>query len=148
MSITRRQSVIALCILFAVAFTLVLAEGSGEPGAQSLPPVPVGEDQVARGSTVYRNHCVECHGEAMEGFGPFPALAGRVFREHWAGRPLAELHTLVTELMPLTAPGSLSPQQYADVIAYVFSRNGVLPGEVELDPEAEGVLEMAISFGE
>jgi alcohol dehydrogenase (cytochrome c) len=35
--------------------------------------------------------------------------------------------------MPEDAPGSLPPQQYADVIAYFLKLNGFPEGEVELE---------------
>jgi hypothetical protein len=38
--------------------------------------------------------------------------------------------------MPYDAPGSLTKQQYADVVAYVLKMNGYAAGEAELTPSA------------
>ncbi len=136
------RNVVGVAIFVAVALTGALA------AAPDATTISIGEDQVARGARVYASNCASCHGESLEGFGPFPALAGRVFRERWAERPLVELHTVVAEQMPLTAPGSLSAEQYSDVLAFILARNGVEAGETELDPAAEGALDALIAFGD
>jgi hypothetical protein len=38
--------------------------------------------------------------------------------------------------MPQDDPGSLTPAQYADVVAYILQINGVTPGDRELPPDA------------
>jgi polar amino acid transport system substrate-binding protein len=38
--------------------------------------------------------------------------------------------------MPEDNPGSLKPQQYADVVAYFLELNGYPEGKAELDPAA------------
>jgi hypothetical protein len=37
------------------------------------------------------------------------------------------LRTIVTKQMPLTAPGSLTPHQYASIMAYLLAANCVKP---------------------
>ena len=37
--------------------------------------------------------------------------------------------------MPADSPGTLKPQQYADVLAYIFSVNGFPEGSAEIAPD-------------
>jgi len=37
--------------------------------------------------------------------------------------------------MPQDRPGSLTPQQYIDVLAYILQLNGIQPGSQELVPD-------------
>ncbi len=47
---------------------------------------------------------------------------------------LSQLRTIVTTQMPLTAPGSLKPDQYAAIIAYLLSYDCVSHSQVGSEP--------------
>jgi mono/diheme cytochrome c family protein len=100
--------------------------------APAAPPaVSPAAAQVRSGLAVYRQHCQGCHGDKQQG-GVGPALVGTQMLRDFSGptHPYAELHGYVSKAMPLSAPGSLSAQQYLDVVAFVFDLNGVtLPAE-------------------
>ncbi len=107
--------------------------------------VPLGTEQVERGQTVFQEHCVTCHGGDLAGTPQFPALVGEPFETAWAGRTLGELYTYVHANMPLGAGGSLSDEQYADVVAYVLAQNGWATGDQPFEP-AEGADVMAVEL--
>ena len=93
-------------------------------GAQDAKKVSEGvytEDQAKRGEAVYKEQCAACHGDNLEGSGPMPALAGPDFAKVWTGKTVAELFEKTQSTMPATAPGSMTPEQTADVLAYMFS---------------------------
>jgi hypothetical protein len=48
--------------------------------------------------------------------------------------------------MPKTAPGSLSARDYADLIGYVLSVNGLPAGAAELPAEMERLKEIVIQL--
>jgi hypothetical protein len=50
----------------------------------------------------------------------------------WEQRPVAELFTFLTTKMPKGEAGSLSPREYAEVVAYMLSINNVPSGKVAL----------------
>jgi S-disulfanyl-L-cysteine oxidoreductase SoxD len=50
----------------------------------------------------------------------------------WVGLPLVDLFTYLRESMPKSDPGSLSAQEYADVVAYMLRINGLPAGETPL----------------
>jgi alcohol dehydrogenase (cytochrome c) len=86
------------------------ANSGGGGSAASLPKstgsAPYTAQQVAQGSEVYAQSCALCHGVNLQGLSA-PALTGAGFgRSHLTA---AQLRSVVTQSMPLTAPGSLKP---------------------------------------
>ena len=94
--------------------------------------------QAERGKSVNQRHCAECHGATLTGgqFGGAP-LAGGFFMHRWSNRTLETLFEYARTNMPPGSEGSLSRQQYLDVIAFVLQANGFPAGEEELvaDPQ-------------
>lgn len=95
-------------------------------------------EQAARGKEKTLAECGQCHGEMMEG-GLAPTLKGNDFIGHWYDAKLRELSDKVTMTMPQQAPGSLTPEDYADIMAYLLELNGFPAGQTALSltpPEA------------
>ena len=108
------------------------------PGATAtVAVVPAGtvssytEEQADRGKTAYTDECSMCHGTTLGGSGETPALAGKGFRERWFIGSPAPFFDYIQPHMPQQAPGSLDPQTYADIAAYLMSRNKVPAGDAE-----------------
>jgi cytochrome c len=117
-------------------------------------------EQAKRGRGYYDRRCVLCHldrgqgHEAMpeivgqslerEGDPEAPPVAGEVFQKKWGSRNAWELFSTMTSTMPVGAPRSLSPQEYADVLAYMFELNKFPAGPQELTPERAGLEIIAI----
>jgi mono/diheme cytochrome c family protein len=95
------------------------------------------EEQSARGKDVYRANCVGCHGEALTGAGPASPLTGPLFSSNWNGVSLGDLLERIRVSMPLDKPGTLTRQQYADVLAFVLSVNKFPAGKTELSRQTE-----------
>lgn len=129
--------------LLALAAAFALAAGSG---AAQPSDVPLAAEQIERGQATFRQHCTECHGRSLEGTPQFPALVGDAFEADWAGRTLGEFYTYVHELMPLGAGGSLTDEEYADVVAYVLSQNTVSTSDEAFDPADEEALAVELAF--
>jgi hypothetical protein len=57
---------------------------------------------------------------------------------NWQGRSLADLLAFLTEKMPKNDPGSLSPKEYTQVMAFLLKLNGMPAGRADLpaDPAA------------
>jgi alcohol dehydrogenase (cytochrome c) len=88
--------------------------------------------QAERGRRVYGTHCASCHGSDLQG-GVGPALAGAAFLHKWSGKGARSLFTVTRTSMPRPAVGSLSAEAYAEVFAYVLSRNGLPAGDKPFD---------------
>ncbi|MGE0816726.1 MAG: c-type cytochrome [Vicinamibacterales bacterium] len=81
------------------------------------------EAQATRGRDLYDSSCASCH--------ELSKFKGPEFMKAWSDKPMAELHTAVMS-MPMDAPGSMSAQEYADIIAYFLNINGYKAGAAEL----------------
>jgi len=94
--------------------------------------------QAEQGQAVYDDQCVSCHGP-LTAFVPEMAalLADHTFRNRWAGRSVGELFALIRDEMPQDAPGTLSPEQTADLVAYILSGNRLPAGEAPLTGDVE-----------
>jgi S-disulfanyl-L-cysteine oxidoreductase SoxD len=86
--------------------------------------------QADRGVRVFESECSLCHAPAE--------FAGRIFQLTWNGRDVGTLFSQIRTTMPLDRPGSLPPDQYAAVVAYILRLNGYPAGEQALpvDPKA------------
>lgn len=79
--------------------------------------------QASQGQNLYDSSCASCH--------ELSKFKGPEFTKAWTGKPLADLHTAVLS-MPMDAPGSLKPNEYAEILAYFLSINGYPAGQTEL----------------
>src|ERR1700691_177685 len=68
-----------------------------------------------RGETLYKQQCVSCHGDGLEGRSG-PSLAGADFRSRW---PTSDLIDKIRNTMPQDSPGKLTAGQAADLAAYI-----------------------------
>jgi alcohol dehydrogenase (cytochrome c) len=98
--------------------------GESEPPPKSAGSAPYTEQQVVQGSAVYAQKCAVCHGANLQGISA-PALTGPGFgRSHLNA---SQLRSVVTQTMPLTAPGSLKPDDYAAVMAFLLNYDCIQP---------------------
>ena len=82
-----------------------------------------------------------CHGADLLGGEMAPPLIGGQFHANWNELSLGDLFERIRTSMPLNAPGTLSRQQCADILAYMLSKDGSPPGEAELPPQTESLKE-------
>jgi mono/diheme cytochrome c family protein len=94
--------------------------------------------QASRGEQTYMSICVACH--------PAGTYTAPVFRDKWNGVPVADLVGLIRETMPKTDPGSLAPEEYVDVVAYMLKINGAPAGKSELPVDDKALKKIRISM--
>ncbi len=94
--------------------------------------------QATRGEETYMNMCVGCH--------PAGTYATAAFREKWHGRPLSDLYLLVSDTMPKQEPASLTPDEYAQTVAYLLKINDVAAGKTELPADVEALKKITIEM--
>ncbi len=93
--------------------------------------------QAARGAQVYGQRCAQCHGDDLSGsdFGDgAPSLKRADFM---VGRTLKDAFDRIKRGMPFDAPGSLTDEQYVDVVAYLLRENGHPAGTQDLTSSAD-----------
>ena len=116
----------------------VSPDGTGLPPGRGTPP---------QGAQVFASACATCHGPNGEGKGAlYPQLIGgpkgkfdfandfripRTIGNYW---PYATtVFGYIRRAMPLTAPGSLTPDQVYAVTAYLLNREGLIPDNAVMD---------------
>ena len=96
------------------------------------------EAQAARGQKIYADSCATCHGDDLSGGGQTPPLTGKEFNMDWIDLAMSDLFDRTRGTMPADKPGTLRPEQAADVIAYLLQKATFPAGQTELpaDPAA------------
>ena len=137
MRLLRASSGAALgCALFA-AFCAVRAQEPANAPTRSVWDGVYTEEQSKRGEPVYAKECAACHGAELMGGESAPPLTGGAFLSNWNGLTLGDLFDRIRKTMPQSAPGKLSRQQNADVLAFMLDRNKFPSGKSELYKQAE-----------
>jgi alcohol dehydrogenase (cytochrome c) len=137
---------LAAAVFLAIAALQAAPRGQNPqpPGARSAPTFTTA--QATLGQAAYRASCAQCHGAQLEG-GPAPALKGVAFITKFGLKTVDTLYTLTATTMPSTAPGSLSPAVYAQVVAYILQENAIVAGSEELPTDRARLATMTIPEG-
>ncbi|HXG89203.1 MAG TPA: cytochrome c [Vicinamibacterales bacterium] len=124
-----------------MAFNGVTANGQAAPpkAAAAKPAVAAAAPansvytaaQADRGQTIFKQSCTGCHETTR--------FTGADFMTAWYGKPMHSLFEVMSTTMPEDNPGSLKPQQYADVLAYFLRLNKFPAGQVELKGSADAM---------
>ena len=111
------------------------------------------EAQAKRGQAVYSGACGMCHGRRLNGapddpdMRSTPPLARARFLRVWEGSSLATLFEYTRATMPEGNPGSLTDEEYVDVIAYMLSIGGMPAGDDDLRPDPQSLARAVIRQG-
>jgi quinoprotein glucose dehydrogenase len=97
------------------------------------------EMQSKRGADVYQQTCSACHDAQLVGSGTAPALTGADFNANWKDENVGSFFERIRQTMPGDNPGSLTPQQTADVVAFILNFNKYPAGQSELPPSADAL---------
>ena len=132
--------------VFASALALLISPTFSS--AQPLPSIWNGlytEAQASRGQEVYRAYCTSCHSEDLRGNSNAPSLIGMSFMFLWETRPLGTLFEKIQSEMPTDRPGSLSEQNYLDVVSYIMQVNSFTTGSDELVDDIDWLNQVVIT---
>ena len=94
--------------------------------------------QAARGEQLFESICMNCH-EIAE------FTAAGAYLDDVEGKPLWETFEYVWAEMPEDEPASLNPEDYAAVLAYIFSIYGLPSGETDLPTDRESLETITIT---
>jgi mono/diheme cytochrome c family protein len=137
-------------ILYAAVLAFALASWASRSRADN--PAAGGDAQAAEGGKLFAKHCAKCHGKAGEGTKKAPPVVGK------EALPLAppptakvrktEFHTaedvaaFVSTKMPANKPGSLTADQYYDILAFDLKANGVDVAGKKIDPTTAAAIKL------
>lgn len=119
-------------LLATVVLAALFVAQAGRAGAQvdstvktdSSAKTIVNQEQAVRGMTVFTKTCVECHTKTD--------VTGADFKIKWNGRPVYDLFDVIRTTMPDDKPGSMTQDQYVDVVSYLLRINGASAGGAAL----------------
>jgi mono/diheme cytochrome c family protein len=114
----------ALAALLGASFAAVCTVGA-QDGRRTLRDGVFSPAQAARGEEIFESICMNCH-EITE------FTAAGAYLEEVDGKPLWETFEYVWSEMPEDEPSSLNPEDYAAVLAYIFSVYGLPSGTADL----------------
>jgi mono/diheme cytochrome c family protein len=130
---TRKLAMFAAALATAVVGLTGGAHLAAQSGGRTLRDGVFSASQAARGEQLFESICMNCH-EISE------FTAAGAYLEEVEGKPLWETFEYVWSEMPEDDPASLDPEEYAAVLAYIFSVYGLPSGEADL-PVDEAALE-------
>src|SRR5580704_14200300 len=104
-------------------YKLDVGSSPGESMKKSLLPVllfglfviALRAQDATRGEALYKQQCVSCHGDRLEGRSG-PSLVGGDFQSRW---PTSNLIDKIRNTMPQDNPGKLTAVQAADLATYI-----------------------------
>jgi mono/diheme cytochrome c family protein len=129
--------------LLAAGVALAMTGGAVASGQSAAADGLYTSAQADQGEALYDDQCVSCHGTLRAFFPEMAALLGdHTFRNRWEGRTLGELFGLIQEEMPQDAPGSLSLDETASLVAFVLAGNRFPAGDTALSSDIDTLLEI------
>jgi len=139
----RRTIVVAAAAGVAVALA---GAGSAVVAGQTASASVFTAEQATAGKAAYGRSCAGCHMPDLGGTPDAPPLAGSRFVDSWRTRTTKELFEFVSGAMP---PGgsSMSPDTYAEILAYMFQSNGASPGTTRFEPSTALLLDRVVRTG-
>ena len=135
-----KKTVILSFSLLLAGFSYHLLYGQSAPAADGI----YSADQAHRGEAAYRKQCLSCHGEALDGVGPYPPLSGDDFLSKYEGQPTVNVYDMIQKLMPADKPGTLSRPEAADLLAYILSFNKFPAGKTDLPSDEDSLKKLVL----
>jgi mono/diheme cytochrome c family protein len=93
--------------------------------------------QAATGEALYQDKCYRCHDREGVGKEHASSLVDSVFGSEWDGLTVRQLFDRTRRSMPMDEPGSLSREDTAALLAYLFQLNGFPPGTSPLPDSSD-----------
>jgi S-disulfanyl-L-cysteine oxidoreductase SoxD len=121
------RSILMVAAVVLTTLTPKLVHAQGAPVRTTFSGV-YSEKQATAGKDIYGNSCQGCHTEASH--------TGPIFQSSWIGKSLWDLFHYVRTEMPKTEPGSLSEEQYGQVVAYLLKLNTMPAGETDMPTDS------------
>ncbi len=107
-------------LTLAVTAAVLGAQGTVRSSADGV----YTREQADQGRDVFALACQSCHAPTQHSLPPF--------RQKWFGRTLGDLFGYLRREMPQTDPGTMSDEEYAQLVAYLLRINGMPTGRVPL----------------
>jgi mono/diheme cytochrome c family protein len=140
-----RLTATAACVALWVSVILVRTGAGFSPAATPQDPPPASRstmagvytaEQATAGEKTYGNVCTGCHNLGSH--------SGSSFVQKWKGKTVFDLYEQISEKMPEDDPGSLSPKESAEIVAFLLQANGSPAGKDALSTDASELKKILI----
>jgi hypothetical protein len=134
---------LVICVLIGIGQSALRAQQAERSTLDAV----FTRDQAGRGrELVIKIGCGGCHNSDLGGgIEETPSLVGNEFIAVWTGQWLKDLDSQLT-VMPGDGSYKMSPQERADVMAFLLGVNGAPMGNTELAPDPETYAKVRIKF--
>ena len=139
-----QRTLLPLAALFVAGWIAAVTHVALHAQGKSTAAGVYTEAQAKRGQQIYTDNCAMCHGPDLMGNATTPGLAGMEFEGFWRDQPLGDLFEKISVTMPKSAPGSLKPEQAADVLAFLLSQMKEPAGQAELPAKMDDLKNIKI----
>ena len=130
--------------VLAAACICLAASGAArsQANAPNAPTALYTDAQAQQGVDPYETGCGMCHGANMEG-AQGPTLLGDTFTSHY--QTVGDLMQFMVKNMPKNDPGSLSHDDYVNILAFILLKNGWSAGPESLSFETASASKVLLS---
>src|SRR5689334_13244702 len=119
----------------AAAASAVLAGAAAEDPKTILDRI-YSVKQAERGESLFKRSCTGCHAATD--------FAGGMLASHWEGGNVGDIYDIIATYMPANDPGSLKPQDAADIIAFFLHMDGYPVGYDDLPGDSAVLAKIGI----
>jgi mono/diheme cytochrome c family protein len=124
--------------LWAAAVLAAVASVAAQDAGRILRDGVFSSAQAVSGERLFESICASCHDMAE-------FTAAGAYLEDVEGKPLWETFEYISAEMPEDDPASLRPEEYAAVLAYIFSVYGLPSGPTDLPVDQSPLEAIAIA---
>src|SRR5262245_44387062 len=142
---TSSRTIALSAAMFATVLGLGAASAAPQSSSRTIWSGVFSEAQAKRGEAIAGKRCATCHNADLTGGQDGPALVGADVLQAWSGTTAADLFDKIKTTMPADAPQSLSPQETADIVAFILSQNRCPASERELPAETDALKQIQIT---
>jgi alcohol dehydrogenase (cytochrome c) len=104
-------------------------------------------EQADAGAALYDAACVICHGANLDDGALGTPLKGPQFMQDYGGKNAAALFDITQSTMPQVSPGSLTPAEYANLVAFMLRENKIVAGDTPLPTDPASLARMMVPAG-
>jgi S-disulfanyl-L-cysteine oxidoreductase SoxD len=144
-----RQQYGLTSVTMVITGVLAIAACATAPSARNSES---GWSQADDGAKLYGQYCASCHGAAGQGTKDAPPVVGKnalpLDPPATAKVRKTQFHTaqdvaqFVVANMPAKAPGSLTTEQYYDILAFDLKANGIDVSKMRIEPTTVGEIKL------
>jgi len=136
---------LAVAILTIAAVTPLMAQAPA--ASKTVWDGVYTQEQAARGAISFSSNCTRCHAAEPNAGEEGKNLAGKAFWDSFRESTVDHLLDFVSKNMPNGAGGSLNANTYADLVAFILSRNDIPSGTAELTKESANGVQIIAKTG-